>query len=100
MLMLGIGFRADARRIPEVFRLLLPRYLTGIALAAICWLFLPVPPVYRPALIIPFLGPVATAAPTFTAQLKGDYELASAVNSISILISIVLITASLVLFPV
>lgn len=99
MLMLGVGFRADTSRLPEVFRLLLPRFLVGIALAALCWLFLPVPPVYRPALIIPFLGPVATAAPAFTAQLKGDYELASAVNSFSILISIALITAALVLFP-
>ena len=98
MLMLGVGFRLDVRRIPEVFRILLPRYLLGIALAVLCRLFLPVPEIYRPALAIPFLGPVATAAPAFTAQLKGDYELASAVNSCSILISVALITAALVLF--
>ena len=96
MLMLGVGLQTDVRRIPEVLRLLLPRYAAGIAMAALCWLLLPVQPVYRPALIIPFLGPVATAAPAFTAQLKGDYELASAVNSFSILISIVLITAVLI----
>ena len=95
MLMLGVGFRLDTSRLPDVFRLLLPRYLVGIALAALCYFLLPVQPVYRPALIIPFLGPVATAAPAFTAQLKGDYELASAVNSFSILISIILITAAL-----
>ena len=82
----------------EVFRILLPRYLLGIALAVLCRLFLPVPEIYRPALIIPFLGPVATAAPAFTAQLKGDHELASAVNSCSILVSVALITAALLLF--
>jgi len=95
MLMLGVGFQADLRRIPEVLRLLLPRYLVSIGMAALCYFFLPVPAVYRPALIIPFLGSVATAAPAFTAELKGDHELASAVNSFSILISIVLITAAL-----
>ena len=98
MLMLGVGLRIDGSRISDILRLLLPRYLVGIALAAICYLWLPVQSVYRPALIIPFLGPVATAAPAFTAQLKGDYELASAVNSFSIVISMVLITAALALF--
>ncbi len=95
MLMLGVGFRINVSRIMEVLRLLLPRYVVSIAMAALCYFLLPVPAVYRPALIIPFLGPVATAAPAFTARLKGDYELASAVNSFSILVSIVLITAAL-----
>ena len=95
MLMLGVGFQLDLKRVPEVLRLLLPRYLAGIAMAALCWFFLPVPAMYRTALVIPFLGPVATAAPAFTAEMKGDYELASAVNSFSILISIALIIAAL-----
>jgi predicted permease len=95
MLMLGVGFHVDTSRIPDMIRLLLPRYLVSIAMAALCYFLLPVPSVYRPALIIPFLGPVATAAPAFTAQLNGDYELASAINSFSILISILLITAAL-----
>ena len=95
MLMLGVGFQLDLKRVPEVLRLLLPRYLAGIAMAALCWFFLPVRAMYRTALVIPFLGPVATAAPAFTAEMKGDYELASAVNSFSILISIALIIAAL-----
>ena len=97
MLMLGVGFQIDCRRIPEVLRLLLPRYIVSIAMAALCYFLLPVPSMYRPALIIPFLGPVATAAPAFTAQLNGDYELASAVNSFSILFSVVLITTALLI---
>lgn len=97
MLMLGVGFQMNGRRIPEVLRILLPRYLVSITMGAACSLLLPVPEIYRPALIIPFLGPVATAAPAYTAELKGDYELASAVNSFSILISIVLITAALLI---
>ena len=97
MLMLGVGFQIDSRRIREVLRILLPRYIASIAMAALCYFLLPVPAMYRPALIIPFLGPVATAAPAFTARLKGDYELASAVNSFSILLSIILITAALLI---
>ena len=95
MLMLGIGFQIDGTRIREVLRILMPRYAVGFLLAALCFLLLPVPPVYRKALIIPFLGPVSNAAPAFTAQMQGDYELASAVNSVSILISIVLIISAL-----
>ena len=95
MLMLGVGFHVDTSRIPDMIRLLLPRYLVSAAMAALCYFLLPVPSIYRPALIIPFLGPVATAAPAFTAQLNEDYELASAVNSFSILISILLISAAL-----
>lgn len=91
MLMLGVGFQIDKSRIPEVLRILVPRYLIGLAFAALCWFLLPVPAVYRQTLVIPFLGPVSSAVPAFTAQLKGDYELSSAINSFSILISVVLI---------
>ena len=97
MLMLGIGVRIDWSRITEVLRILLPRYAAGLVLGVLCYFFLPIPFEYRQAMIIPFLGPVAVAAPAFTAQLKGDYELASAVNSFSILISIVLIIACLLI---
>ncbi len=95
MLMLGVGFQISVSRFPEVLRILLPRYLISFAFAALCWLFLPVSPLYRSALIIPFLGPVSSAVPVYTARLKGDYELSSAINSFSILVSILLIVAAL-----
>ena len=95
MLMLGVGFRFSTNRIPEVLRILLPRYLIGIVFAVLCWLFLPVPALYRQALVIPFLGPVSSAVPAYTARMKGDYELSSAINSFSILVSILLIVAVL-----
>ncbi len=97
MLMLGVGFQIDKSRIPEVLRILVPRYLIGLAFAALCWFLLPVPAVYRQTLVIPFLGPVSSAVPAFTAQLKGDYELSSAINSFSILISVVLIIIALLI---
>ena len=97
MLMLGVGFQIDRRRIFAVLRVLLPRYAVGLVLAVLCYFLLPVEPVYHAAIFIPFLGPVGTAAPAFTARLKGDYELASAINSFSILISTVLIVAALMI---
>ena len=99
MLMLGVGFQlsGDRGQILEILRILLPRYIIGIVLAALCYLLLPLPLEYRQGLIIPFLGPIASAAPAFTADLKEDYGLASAVNSLSILISIVLIVSALLL---
>ena len=40
--------------------------------------------------------PIAAAAPAFTADMKGDINLASAVNSLSIIISMVCITCVLI----
>ena len=97
MLMLGVGFRIDGSRIREVAHILLPRYAIGLAFSAACWFLLPVPAEYSHALVISFMGPIASAAPAFTAQLKGDHELASAVNSFSILISIVFIVIALMI---
>jgi len=99
MLMLGVGFQisGDRKQIAEICRILIPRYLIGMGMAAICFWLLPVPLTYRQGMIIPFLGPIASAAPAFTAELKGDYGLASAVNSISILISILLIIGAILL---
>ena len=52
---------------------------------------------YRQALVIVFLAPVASANPPFTAQMGSDFGLASAINSVSIIASIVLITTALVI---
>lgn len=50
----------------------------------------------RQALAILFLSPVSNSAVAFTAELKGDFGLSSAINSLSMLISIGLIVGALV----
>ena len=99
MLMIGVGFSISAKKeqLLGVLRVLGPRYAIGIALSLLSWFVFPFPPECRKALAILFLGPVASAAPAFTGQLKNDYGLASAINSFSILISILLIVAALLL---
>lgn len=99
MLMIGVGFQlsGDKEQIGAILRILLPRFGIGILLSVVSFLFLPFPLEYRQALAILFLAPIASAAPAFTADMEGDYGLASAVNSISILVSIVLIVATLLI---
>jgi len=99
MLMMGVGFKisGDTSQKGKIVKILAVRYGVSIAVAAALYFFMPLPLEYRQALAILPLSPIASAAPAFTADLKGDFGLASAVNSISIVISIVLITATLLI---
>lgn len=99
MLMLGVGFKMtlDKSRMGKIIQILFIRYSVSIALAAAFYFLLPFELEYRQALVILALSPIASAAPAFTGDLDGDIGLASAVNSISIVISIVLITGTLLL---
>lgn len=99
MLMLGVGFKMtlDKSRMGKIIQILFIRYSVSIALAAAFYFLLPFELEYRQALAILALSPIASAAPAFTGDLDGYIGLASAVNSISIVISIVLITGTLLL---
>ena len=99
MLMLGVGFKMtlDKSRMGKIIQILFIRYSVSIALAAAFYFLLPFELEYRQALAILALSPIASAAPAVTGDLDGDIGLASAVNSISIVISIVLITGTLLL---
>ncbi|MBR6706576.1 MAG: AEC family transporter [Clostridia bacterium] len=97
MLMLGVGFHIspDREKIGLIVRILSIRFSLGIWLSLLSWFVLPLPFSLRQALAILFLGPIASAAPAFTEQMKGDHELSSAVNSLSIVISVLLIVVCL-----
>lgn len=99
MLMIGVGFSlsGDREQLGAIVRIILPRYGIGLVLSVCSFVFLPLPLEYRQALVLTFLGPIASAAPAFTAEMKSDYGLSSAINSISILISIVLIVTALLI---
>lgn len=97
MLMIGVGFELsfDRTQLGAIARILIPRFAMGILLAVLSYRFLPLAEVYRQALVILFLSPVPSSAPAFTAKMGSDYGLACAVNSVSILTSIVLIVSAL-----
>lgn len=97
MLMIGIGFRlsADLSCISKILKLLGVRYGVAVVWALACFLLLLFPLEVRQALAILAFAPVPSSAAPFTADLECDFGLASAVSSISIMISIVLITGTL-----
>ena len=76
-----------------IIKILAVRYGVAALLSAGFYFLLPMPLEYRQTLAILVFAPIASAAPAFTADLKGDIGLSSAVNSISILISICCIVA-------
>lgn len=98
MLMLGVGFRmtGDRSQMGRIIKILGVRYSISIALSLAFYFLLPFELEYRQALTILALSPIASSSPAYTGELGGDIGLSSAVNSISIVISIVLITAVLV----
>lgn len=97
MFMIGVGFelKADKTQILKIIKLLLTRYTISIALAVGCYFLLPFELAVRQALVILVFSPIPSIAPAFTGELGGDIGLASAVNSFSIVISIILIISSL-----
>lgn len=98
MLMLGVGFKmtGDRRQMGRIIKILGVRYSISIVLALAFYFLLPFELEYRQALTILALSPIASSSPAYTGELDGDIGLSSAVNSLSIVISIVLITAVLV----
>lgn len=90
MLMIGVGFKlsGDREQIGTIIKILAVRYGIAALLSATFFFLLPLPLEYRQPLAVLAFAPLSSAAPAFTAELKSDTGLASAVNSISIIISI------------
>ena len=99
MLMIGVGFKLSGNReqIGKIVKILSARYAVSIVLALAFYFLLPFQLEYRQALVILCFSPIASVAPAFTGDLKEDVGLASAVNSISIVVSIVMLVAVLLL---
>lgn len=99
MFMIGVGFRlsGDRKQITSVARILTVRYSVALVIGLGCYFLLPFSQEIRQTLLILPFAPIASAAPAFTEELKGDVGLASAVNSISILCSIVIIVLILLI---
>ena len=98
MLMIGVGFNlsGDRSQIGSVVRILSVRYSVAAVLALVYYFLLPFDLEVRQALVILAFSPIGSAVPGFTAELKGDVGLSSAINSIAIIISIVIIVALLI----
>ena len=99
MLMIGVGFKltGDKSQTKDIIRILSVRYGVAALIAMGCYFLLPFELEVRQALVILAFSPIASAAPAFTEELKSDVGLSSAVNSISIICSIVCIVMLLLI---
>ena len=101
MLMIGVGFKlaADRTQIGGIVRVLTVRFGFAFIFAAICYFLLPFSLEVRKALLLLVFSPIGTAVPAFTGEMKSDVGLSSAINSISIICSIVFMVLILILIP-
>lgn len=97
MLMIGVGFRLKIswKNLGQILKIVLVRYAVAAGLAAIFYFLLPFDLIVRQTLVLLAFSPIGAAAPAFTGQMKSDVGLSSAVNSICIICSIVIMTALL-----
>ena len=96
MLMIGVGFKLGGQgQIGQILKILIPRFTIAAILAVACYFLLPFPLEARQAVVILLFSPISSAVPAFTGQIDGDTGLSSAINSISIICSIVIIVTLL-----
>ena len=98
MLMIGVGFRVEANReqlgrLGKIFGI---RYAVAAILAVIFYFILPFELEIRQALVLLVFSPVGSAVLAFTGELKSDVGLSSAINSVSMMISIPIIVVLLI----
>lgn len=93
MFMIGLLLEPnfDKNVIRKVLNVIVIRYLLAAILGFIIFKTFPFSYEIRKAAVIVLFSPISSASPSFTLELKGNTSLASTVNSLSIMISIVLI---------
>jgi len=99
MLMIGVGFKLQAKReqIMSLARMLAIRYGAAIVFALIFYFVTPFALEIRQTLVILAFAPIGASVPGFTGEMGGDVGLSSAFNSICMCISIVVIVSLLLI---
>ncbi len=97
MLMIGVGFNlsGDKSQFRHIAKIISVRYGVAILLSFVFFNYLPLELEYRQALAVLVFSPIGSASPAFTAEMKGDFGLASAINSVSIITSVICIVVAL-----
>lgn len=98
MLMLGVGFKlsGDKSQIGTITKILVVRYAVAFVLAIVFY-HLPIELEARTALMVLAFSPIGSAVPAFTEEMGGDAGLSAALNSISIICSIIFMVTILVI---
>ena len=100
MTMIGLGLELHMTReqTGSVAKILGTRFVISAVLAVLFYQFLPFSQEIRRTLAILMFGPVSALGVAYTSMLDGDINLASAVNSASIILGIVSLTAAIIVF--
>ena len=99
MLMIGVGFQLnlDREKLGRAIRLLIVRYGLATVMALVFWFLLPFGMEVRKTLVLLSFAPIPSSVPGFTAEMDSDVGLSCTINSLSIICSIFLMVALLVL---
>lgn len=97
MLMLGLLFHIEFKKeyMGEIVKLVVLRHIFAVICAVIFYFALPFDIVIRQALVLLCFAPMSAVAPAYTGMCGGDEGMASCANSVTILCSLVTITALL-----
>lgn len=100
--MIGMMFELHlvAEEKKEMVRLLLFRNITSAVIASVFYFLLPFSEEIRQTLALLAFSPMSASSLIFTDKLKCNTELASACNSLSIVVSLVIMTALVLAFSV
>jgi len=98
MLMLGImiEFRIDRKKLPKILIVLSIRICFAALLSVCMYRLLPFPQEIRKAVAICAWAPCSSVSAAFVQELNGDYALASLTNTMSVLVSLLVIPLLLV----
>ena len=97
MIGLGINLHMSRKQVKSAAKIVGTRLLISAALSAGFYFFGPFSEEIRHALAVLMFAPVASLCVAYTSMIEGDVNLASAVNSVSILTAIVSLTAAVLL---
>lgn len=101
MFMIGVGFKlsADKSQLGKILRIIVIRFAMAAIFALFFYFLLPFSQEVRKALVLLVFSPIGSAVPPFTGELKSDVGLSSAINSISIICSVIFMVILLTVIP-
>jgi hypothetical protein len=100
MLMIGIMLevKLDLSELKTIKKLIIARYTVCGIIALLIYVFLPVNTIMKKMLVLVMFAPVSGVAPVFSNKLGSKSPVPAAINSISIMMSICILTCLILVF--
>lgn len=100
MLMIGIMLevKLDLTEMKAIKKIIFNRYCLSTLTSLIIYFLLPIDDIAKKMIILGLFAPISGVAPVFSAKLGSKSPVPAAVNSLSIIISICILTSLIVLF--